>query len=399
MRQKSTAVAELAGARDLRIYGRPTAHLAGNTSPSTRDSSTRRAARYAAATTDRRQARRDPPSAAAGTLATPPTPSTSSCDAQLLRRRIARGEQHDLGAPPLPATVALGHMRDDPRGLQVIKPALHALAMCAHKAAPLTATAWDMAPAHHRRQADHQLLHRGRVLPRPRRVTEAKQVSLDRVDPRLDPIITWRDTTPRPTRAAQQRAHHQPTGLARQRRLRRPIPTTIRRPGAGKRCAFQRHRQRPRTPGARRTQRSRADARGAAGPASSSRERGGTGTRRPQPSGRGSRSVRRTATVGEQGICRRFSRSTEWLEDRSGKTGIWPPVFRVLCGHGGVSAYTSSTSWPIAQRVVTRSRIWARSASRRSKLSEMRWKRRYAGGVRGSGDEPVSPAFRDISRH
>jgi hypothetical protein len=82
----------------------------------------------------------------------------------------------------------------------------------------------------------------------------------------------------------------------------RPIPTSTRRPAAGKRCAFQRHRQRPKTPGARSTQRSRADARGAAGPASSSRERASTGTRRPHPSRRGWRSVRRTATVGEQGI-------------------------------------------------------------------------------------------------
>jgi hypothetical protein len=67
--------------------------------------------------------------------------------------------------------------------------------------------------------------------------------------------------------------------------------------------------------------------------------------------------------------------------------------------HAAAGAYTSSTSWPIAQRVVTRSRIWARSASRRSKFNEMRWKRRHAEGVHGSGDEPVSPAFRDISRH
>ncbi len=232
MRQKSTAPAELAGARDLRIYGRPTAHLVGNTSPSARDSSTRRPARHAAVTTDRREARRDPPSAAAGTLATPPTPSTSSCKAQLLRRRIARDEQNDLGAPPLPAPVALGHVSDDARGLQVIEPALHALAMRAHEPRPLSAIPWDPTPAHHRRQSNHQLLHRRREPPRASHVTEAEQVALDRIHPRLDPIVTRRDTTPRATSAAQQHAHHQPARLGRQRRACRPVPTTTRRPVA-----------------------------------------------------------------------------------------------------------------------------------------------------------------------
>jgi ATPase subunit of ABC transporter with duplicated ATPase domains len=52
---------------------------------------------------------------------------------------LSRGEQHDLGTPPLPARVALGRVRDDPRGLQVIKPALHALAMRAHKPRSLRA--------------------------------------------------------------------------------------------------------------------------------------------------------------------------------------------------------------------------------------------------------------------
>ena len=32
-------------------------------------------------------------------------------------------------------------------------------------------------------------------------MTEPEQVALDRIDPRLDPIITRRDTTPRLTRA------------------------------------------------------------------------------------------------------------------------------------------------------------------------------------------------------
>jgi hypothetical protein len=317
MRQKSTTLAELAGTRDLRLHNHPTPQLVHDPTPSPGDAQASSAARYAAAPTDRRQARRDPRHATAGALAAPPTPRTSSCDAQLLSGRIARLEQHDLGAPPLPAPVALGHMRDDPRGLQVIKPALHALAMRTHKPRPLTATARNRAPGHHRRQPDHELLHRRRKPPRPSCVTEPEQVALDRVHPRLNPIITRRDTTPPPARATQQRAHHQAARLVGQRGVRRSIPTTTGRPRAGKRCAFQRHRQRPKTPGARRTQRSRADARGAAGPASSSRTRASTGTRGPHPSKRGWRSVRRTATVGGQCICGCSSRSTEWLESRT----------------------------------------------------------------------------------
>jgi ATPase subunit of ABC transporter with duplicated ATPase domains len=57
-----------------------------------------------------------------------------TCAVGSLTRRAARS-----GTPPLPAPVALGRVRDDPRGLQVIKPALHALAMRAHKPRSLRA--------------------------------------------------------------------------------------------------------------------------------------------------------------------------------------------------------------------------------------------------------------------
>ena len=162
------------------------------------------------------------------------------------------------------------------------------------------------------------------------RVTEPEQVALDRVRARLQPIITRRRAPPRAARATQQRAHHHAPGLRRQRRARRPIPTTTRRLASGKRCAFQRHRQRPATPGARTTrQRSRADARGAAGPAPSSRERASTSARRPHPRNRGWRSVRRTATVGEERICEPLrSRSGSWSEDRSGRPGCHPGLSR-----------------------------------------------------------------------
>jgi hypothetical protein len=333
MRQKSATRAQLAGVSDLCVHSRPATHLVHEATPGARNAGARCAARYTAATTDRRQARRDPPRAAAGAFAAPPAARTDSCDAQLLPRRIRRSEQHDLGPPPLPPPVALGHVRNDPGSVQVIEPALHALAMRADEPRPLCGLARYRAPAHHRRQPDHQLLHRRREPPGPRRVTEPEQIALDRVDPRLDPIVTRRDTTPRATSAAQQRAHHQPARLGWQRRAGRPIPTSTRRPVAVKRCAFQRHRQRPKAPSAQRTQRARADARGAAGEATRSCEHGSGSARRPHPSERGWRSVRGSATVGGQGICRRFSRSTAWSEDRT-KGRVCVPVFLVLRGVG-----------------------------------------------------------------
>ena len=221
-------------------------------------------------------------------------------------------EQHDLRAPPQSAAVALGLMRDHARGLQVIEPALHAACGARARTAPAPhRSRGTRAPAHHRRQPDYELLDRGREPRRPRGVTEPEQVALDRVDPRLEPIITRRRRIPAPA-APDPATRTPPADRAPPAAARAPADTNdagARRRGSG--SAFQRHRQRPKTPGARSTQRSRADARGAAGPASSSREHGRTGTRRPHPSRRGWRSVRRTATVGENVICRCSSRSAE----------------------------------------------------------------------------------------
>jgi hypothetical protein len=331
MRQKSTTGAQLARECDLRLHGRPAARLAHDPSPGASDLRARRPGRRATAAADRRQARRQPAGAPASSFPPAPAPRAPLRHAQLLGGRLGRREQLDLCAPPLPALVALGLMRDHAGGLEVIQPALHALAMCAHEPCALRQLAWDAAPAHHRCQPHDELLDRAREPPRPRRVPEPEQVALDRVRPRLDPIITRRDAPAGAPGAAQQRAHHQPAGLRWQRRVRRPIPTA-RRPAAVMRgCAFQRHRERPTTPHACETQHLRADARGAAGQAPSSREQGSVSARRPHPSRRGWRSVRRPATVGEERICGCSSRSTSWLEDRSGKTGQAPGLLR-SCG-------------------------------------------------------------------
>ena len=163
----------------------------------------------------RRPARATPPP----TLARRASPrARARATPQLLRGRHGRGQQHDLRAPPRAVLVALGLVRDQARGLQIIQPALHAAAMRAHEPRPLGAAARDAAPAHHRRQPRHQLLDRAREPPRPRRVPEPEQVALDRVRARLQPIVTRRRTAPRPPRPAQQRGHDQPARLGRDRR-------------------------------------------------------------------------------------------------------------------------------------------------------------------------------------
>jgi hypothetical protein len=330
MRQKSTTGTQLAGDSDLRVHGRSTTRLVHDPGASTRRTVLYRLARGAAAATDRVQPGRDAAVAAAAAFASPPPPCSNLRHPQFLSCRLGRRQKHDLGSPPLPALIALRLMRDHAGRLEVVEPALHALAMRTHEPRPLHAPARHLAPAHHRRQPHDKLLDGRREPTRVRGVTEPEQVALDRVRTRLQAIVTRRRASPRPARASQERVHHQAARLGGQWRARRSIPTTTWRLAAVKRCAFQRHRQRPRPPGARTSrQRSRADARGAAGPAPSSRERASTGARRPHPRNRGWRSVRRTATVAGQGIWSRSSRSGRWLEDRSGRPGC-KPVFLVL---------------------------------------------------------------------
>jgi hypothetical protein len=69
--------------------------------------------------------------------------------------------------------------------------------------------------------------------------------------------------------------------------------------------AFQRHRQRPRTPRQQTALRTRADARGTAGQRSCRPPDGTQSARESDPSKRGWRSVRRTATVASTFICGR----------------------------------------------------------------------------------------------
>ena len=180
------------------------------------------------------------------------------------------------------------------------------LRRCARtKRARAARAARHLAPAHHRRQPDDELLDRRREARRARRVPEPVRVALHGVHPRLEAIVARRRAAAGAPRATEQRAHDQATRLGRQRLASRPIPAT-----ATRRSAVQRHRQRPKTPSKRAPRSSRADARGAAGAIPSSRVRNSRRAGRNWPLSRGCRSVRVAATVGGQCICGCSSRST-----------------------------------------------------------------------------------------
>jgi hypothetical protein len=184
----------------------------------------------------------------------------------ILGNSVLEGVGTALLIPPVYIlTTLLGLMRDQPGRLQVIKPALHALAMRAHKPRTLSAASRCGAPAHHRRQPHDELLDRAREPCRARSVPEPEQVALDRVDARLQPIIARREAATGASRAPQQRAHNQTTRLRRQRLARRPIPAPTRNSATRRTGVLQRHRQRPSARTAHDGQRPRPGARGAAG--------------------------------------------------------------------------------------------------------------------------------------
>ena len=163
--------------------------------------------------------------AADGAPAAPTHAPGASATASSSTAGLRRGEEHDLRAPPAPELIALRLMRDHARGLQVVEPALHALAMRAHEPRPLRALARDLAPAHHRRQPHDQLLDRRRVPRRARRMPEPEQVPLDRVGARLQPVVARRDTPARP-RAPATATRTRPRARARQAAARAPAGTS-----------------------------------------------------------------------------------------------------------------------------------------------------------------------------
>ena len=121
--------------------------------------------------------------------------------------------------------------------------------MRAHEPRALGAVSWDGTPRHHRRQPHDELLDRRRIASRARSVTEPELIPLDRVEPRLQPIIAHRRAAARAASTRNQRVHHDATGLVRQRPARGPVPAAARN-CATKGEVLQRHRQRrARTPG------------------------------------------------------------------------------------------------------------------------------------------------------
>jgi hypothetical protein len=88
----------------------------------------------------------------------------------------------------------------------------------------------------------------GRRVPRgARRVPEPEQVPLDRVRPRLEPVVARRDAAASAAGTPEQRADDQAPRLTRERLARRSVPAATRNGAARRRGVLQRHRQRPRT--------------------------------------------------------------------------------------------------------------------------------------------------------
>lgn len=281
---------------DLGLSRRPPTTLMARELAPQRDARPRRGARDAAPGSDAGQRWRAASRACSASLARAPQPGPGASDRQLgvLGRR--HRQQHDLRAPPLPRAVALGLVRDHARSLQIVQPPLHAAPVPADERRPRSTLARDRAPADHRRQPHDQLPDRRRVPSRLGRVPEPEQVSLDRVRPRLEPIVTGRRAPALAASAPQQRHDDEPARLSRQRLDRRAIPATRAR---RRRRKLQRHRQRPKAPRQQEALRARADARGTAGSGPNHQRRAARGARRRNPSKRGWRSVRRPGTVGE----------------------------------------------------------------------------------------------------
>ena len=291
---RTTAAAAICASHPLATTTLPHARVALAHDPRTPTRARRRAA-----ATDPAQARRHTGTPPTRPLPRPPPTRAPGRDTELRRGRPQRSQQHDLRAPPQAVAVLLGLVHDQARGLQVIQPALHAAAMCAHKPRPLQRIARHPAPAHHRRQTRHQLPDRRRVPRRALRVPEAEQVPLDRVRARFQPIVTRRLAAARSSCPAEQGIDDQAPGLGRQRLRRRAIPTTPRPTSGKKGGALQRHRQRPKAPRQHEAPRARADARGTAGKQRTSRGDSAQRARRTDPVRWGWRSVRSAATVRE----------------------------------------------------------------------------------------------------
>ena len=191
--------------------------------------------------------------------------------------------------------------------------------MRTHVSRPGRARRRDGAPAHHRRQPHDQLLDRACEPTRSSRVAESEQVALDRVGPRLQPIVTRRDTPASTPSPQKQRADDQATRLGRKRLARRPIPATTRNSATRKRGVLQRHRQRPSARVARQGQRRRADARGAAD-RTDRKTRASLGTAGPDPRIRGLRIRPQSGYSSGTHLCGLLA-EPEWLPSRQRKTG------------------------------------------------------------------------------
>jgi hypothetical protein len=160
VRQKSCAISRQADRR-LNLSAPPSVVMALR--PLAGESHSCRGLRYPRSPADCCQRRDASAPTAASALACAPGLGAVSGDAQLLLGRLGRCQEHELRAPTAACAIGLGFVPHQPRELQVIQPALHALAVRAYERAPLDLFGRNGAPAHHRRQPHDELLDRGRV--------------------------------------------------------------------------------------------------------------------------------------------------------------------------------------------------------------------------------------------
>ena len=265
MRQISTRCPHRVCARDRRLRRGAAREFAHQHAPLDRHSRAPAPARHAAAPADAGEAWRHARATLARALTARPAAGTTARHGKFARVGLRRRQQHDLRAPPHPRLIALWLVRDHARRLQIVQPALHAAPVRAHEPRTARRIGGDRAPAHHRRHPRDQLRDRRRVPRRALRVTEPKQIALERERARLHAIVPGRPAPARAARSAEQRGHDHTARLVGQWHASWPVPTA-RSTGSTCGCAIQRHRQRPRAPRQHEMPWTRADARGTAEP-------------------------------------------------------------------------------------------------------------------------------------
>ena len=172
-RRRSEGMRQISAGGDRRLDHGPSPGLVLDEPSLKRHAGARRRGRNAAAGPDRPEGWRATQPTATSSLARSPASCATLRGRELAGGRRRSGEQHDLRPPPTPALVALRLVGDQPGGLEVVEPPLHAAPVRADEPRTLRSPTRHGSPPHHRRQPDDELRDRRRVPRRPRRMTRA----------------------------------------------------------------------------------------------------------------------------------------------------------------------------------------------------------------------------------